>query len=250
MTACFAGIDVGRDRLDLALRPSRQHERFANDEDGITQLVARVRPQYRVLIVLEAMGRLEGPVTAALAIAGLAVAVANPRQARDFAKAIGQLAKTDILDAHLLAHFADVVRPESRPLPSADAKVLSSVLTLRRQIIAMIVAELQRRRTMPEGLRSHPETHVAGYRLTRGASMTESTVIRSGAKMKSCSGVCIVLATILTPALAELEFVPNAVPCQNLDTVYGFHSHIQCFVFELMIYSKKTIVAHMHHRHD
>lgn len=116
-TARCVGIDVGRDWLDLALRPSHQHERFANDEAGIAHLVERVRPLQPALVVLEATGGLEGPVTAALATAGIAVAVVNPRQVRDFAKATGQLAKTDALDAHVLAHFADVVRPTPRPVP-------------------------------------------------------------------------------------------------------------------------------------
>ncbi len=98
-TATFVGIDVGRDALDVALRPHGQHEQFANDEAGITTLVARLHQVRPTLIVLEATGGLELPATAALATAGFAVAVVNPRHVRDFAKAIGQLAKTDALDA-------------------------------------------------------------------------------------------------------------------------------------------------------
>lgn len=211
-SACFAGIDVGRDWLDLALRPHRQHERFANDEDGITQLVARVRPLHPVLVVLEATGGLEGPVTAALATAGLAVAVVNPRQVRDFAKATGHLAKTDALDAHLLAHFADVVRPDTRPLPSADAQALSAVLTRRRQIIAMLVAEQQRRRTMSEGLRPRLDAHIAWLRAERDALNRElhDQIRRSPLwredddLLQSVPGVGPVLATTLIAELPEL----------------------------------------------
>ncbi|MGC4105900.1 MAG: IS110 family transposase [Thermomicrobiales bacterium] len=211
-TLCFAGIDVGRDWLDLALRPNRQHERFANDEDGITRLVDLVRPLHPGLVVLEATGGLEGPVTAALATSGLAVVVVNPRQVRDFAKAIGQLAKTDTLDAHLLAHFADVVRPESRALPSADAQKLSAVLTRRRQVIAMIVAEQQRRRTMPEALRPRLDAHIASLRAERDALDRElhGQIRRSPLwreeddLLQSVPGVGPVLATTLIAELPEL----------------------------------------------
>lgn len=211
-TACFAGIDVGRDWLDLALRPSHHHERVANDEAGITHLVERVRAVPPVLVVLEATGGLEGPVTAALATAGIAVAVVNPRQVRDFAKAIGQLAKTDTLDAHLLAHFADVVRPESRPLPSAEAQALSAVLTRRRQVIAMVVAEQQRRRTMPAALRPRVDAHIAWLRAERDAldrelrdQIRRSPLWREDDDLlQSVPGVGPVLATTLIAELPEL----------------------------------------------
>src|SRR3954452_19462068 len=149
----FVGIDVAKAHLDVALRPAGTHERLTNDEDGIAHLVARLAATPPTLIVLEATGGLEVPVTAALAAAGLAVAVVNPRQVRDFAKAVGQLAKTDALDAHLLARFAEVVRPEPRPLPDADAQNLSALLARRRQVIAMLVAEQQRLPTTPAALR-------------------------------------------------------------------------------------------------
>lgn len=115
--ASFVGIDVGRDWLDLAVRPGNHHERVPNDEAGITHLVEWLCPLRPALVVLEASGGLEVPAAAGLATAGLAVAVVNPRHVRDFAKAVGQLAKTDVLDAQVLAPFADVVRPTPRPMP-------------------------------------------------------------------------------------------------------------------------------------
>ncbi|MGC4108410.1 MAG: transposase [Thermomicrobiales bacterium] len=134
------------------------------------------------------------------------------RQVRDFAKAIGQLAKTDILDAHVLAHFADVVRPETRALPSADAQALSAVLTRRRQIIAMIVAEQQRRRTMPEHLRPRVDAHIAWLRAERDAPNQElhDQIRRSllwredDDLLQSAPGVGPVLATTLIAELPEL----------------------------------------------
>lgn len=163
----FAGIDVGKAYLDLAMRPSEQQVRLANDEAGIAQLVERLLAIHPVLVVLEATGGLEVPLTAALAAAGLAVAVVNPRQVRDFAKAVGQLAKTDTLDAHLLARVADVVRPTPRPLPDAAAQMLSALLTRRRQVIAMLVAEQQRLPTTSPALRPRIEAHIAWLRIER-----------------------------------------------------------------------------------
>jgi transposase len=211
-TAGFVGIDVGRDWLDLALRPGNQHERFPNDEDGIVHLVERLCPLQPTLVVLEATGGLEVPVTAALATAGLAVAVVNPRQVRDFAKATGQLAKTDVLDAHVLAHFADVVRPTPRPLPSAEAQALAAVLTRRRQIIAMVVAEQQRLRTMPVALRPRVEAHIAWLRAERDdldrelhAQIRRSPLWREDDDLlQSVPGVGPVLATTLIAELPEL----------------------------------------------
>jgi len=130
--AIFVGIDVAKAHLDFAVRPAGTHERYRNDEAGIAQICGRLQTQTPVLVVMEATGGLEVPLAAALAAAGLAVAVVNPRQVRDFAKAIGQLAKTDALDAHPLARFAEVVRPEPRPLPDADAQNLSAALARRQ----------------------------------------------------------------------------------------------------------------------
>src|SRR5437870_4523098 len=108
---CFVGIDVAKAQLDIALRPSGERWAVANDASGVTTLVDRLQVLHPTLIVLEATGGLERAVTSALATAGLPVVVVNPRQVRDFARATGQLAKTDALDARALAHFADVIRP-------------------------------------------------------------------------------------------------------------------------------------------
>src|SRR5215208_3552909 len=108
-TPTYAGIDVAKDRLDVMLRPSGEYVEATNDERGIRSVVRRLRKEDVALAVLEATGGLEQP-------AGVPVAIVNPRQVRDFAKATGKLAKTDRIDAAVLAHFAEAVRPEPRPL--------------------------------------------------------------------------------------------------------------------------------------
>jgi len=142
--ACFVGIDVAKATLDVAARPSGEHWSAPNDEAGIRALVARLQPLAPALIVLEATGGFETATVAAVAAAGLAVVVANPRQVRDFARATGQLAKTDALDAQVLALFAERVRPEPRPLPDAAVQALDAFLTRRRQLLEMLTAEKNR----------------------------------------------------------------------------------------------------------
>jgi transposase len=163
-TAQFVGIDVAKARLDVAVRPSSDQWAVPNDETGISQLVTRLQELAPSLVVLEATGGLEIPLAAALASAGLPLAVVNPRQVRDFAKAVGQLAKTDALDAQLLARFADAIRPTPRPLPEAQAQALSALLARRRQVISMLVAEQQRLGTALPTVRPRVEAHIAWLR--------------------------------------------------------------------------------------
>lgn len=140
----FIGIDVSKARLDVAVRPAADAFAVANDPAGIADLLARLAAHRPALVVLEATGGLEYPAAAALAAAGHHVAVVNPRQAHDFAKAIGRLAKTDGLDADTLALFAERVRPEPRPLPDAAARDFEALLGRRRQLLEMRAAEQNR----------------------------------------------------------------------------------------------------------
>jgi transposase len=156
----FVGIDVAQAHLDLAVRPGGDTGRVANDPAGIAELVARLQALRPALVVVEATGGLEVPLAAAVAAAGLAIAVVNPRQVRDFAKAVGQLAKTDALDAQLLARFAEVVRPTPRPLPPEDLQALAALVARRGQIVGMLVAEQQRRGTTRPALRPRLEAHI------------------------------------------------------------------------------------------
>lgn len=136
----FVGLDVSKDRLDIAIRGGVSLA-TSNDPTGHAELVARLRPLGVTLAVLEASGGLELPVAAALAAAGIPVAVVNPRQARDFAKATGRLAKNDTIDAAVLAHFAEALRPPVRPLPDAEQQALDALLSRRRQLLGMLTME-------------------------------------------------------------------------------------------------------------
>ena len=120
----FVGIDVAQSTLDVAVRPTGEVWQVANDEIAFGDLVSRLRALGPTLIVLEATGRMHVPLVGALAAASLPVVAINPRQVRDFGKAIGKLAKTDRIDAQVLAHFADSIRPEVRPLPDVQTEEL------------------------------------------------------------------------------------------------------------------------------
>jgi transposase len=155
----WSGIDVAKAWLDVATSDEPVW-RVANDVAGIATLVAQLTAQRPRLIVLEATGGYETAVTAALVAAGLAVAVVNPRQVRDFAKATGQLAKSDALDARVLALFAARVQPTPRPLPDAVAAELAALLARRRQVLEMRTAEQHRRPTLAPRLRPALDAHV------------------------------------------------------------------------------------------
>lgn len=156
----FVGVDVAKERLDVVVRPGGEGWSDANDEAGIAALVARLRPLGPALIVCEATGGFERAAIAALAAAGLPVVVANPRQVRDFARATGQLAKTDQLDAGILALFGERVRPAPRPLPDAAAQLLDAVLTRRRQLLEMLTAEKNRLGFAPKPLHRGIQAHI------------------------------------------------------------------------------------------
>lgn len=142
----FAGIDVSKDRLDVHLRPSGRSFAIPRDGPGLDRLASELRALAPALIVLEATGGFEVMVAAAIGGAGLPLAVVNPRQIRDFARATGRLAKTDRLDAEAIALFAERVRPEPRPVAGAEAQALAELVARRRQIVEMIGMEQNRRR--------------------------------------------------------------------------------------------------------
>lgn len=144
----YIGIDVSKDRLDIAILPSQDSFAVQRDSGGLDALLERLKALAPELIVLEATGGFEQVVAATLAGASLPVVVVNPRQIRDFARALGRLAKTDKVDAAVIALFAERVRPPLRPLPDADARLLDELVTRRRQIIEMLVAEGNRARRL------------------------------------------------------------------------------------------------------
>jgi transposase len=156
----FVGIEVAKAQLDIAVRPSGERWTVSNDADGVVTLVERLQRLHPTLLVLEATGGLERIATVALATAGLPVVVVNPRQARDVARATGQLAKTDALDARALAHCADVIRPTPRPLPDAQTQELRALLGRRQQWIGMRTAEQNRLAGTSGRLAQDIEAHI------------------------------------------------------------------------------------------
>jgi transposase len=207
----FVGIDVSKAQLDVAQRPAGWFT-VPNTEAGLTQLLAHLAAEPPTLIVLEATGGVELPLTGALAAAGLPVVVVNPRQIRDFAKATGQLAKTDALDAQVLAHFADVVRPEPRPLPDAQTQELAALVTRRRQLIDMLTAEKNRLASARLVVRKQLRAHITWLeRALDQADRDLAEVLRQSPiwrekdeLLRSVPGIGPVLATTLLANLPEL----------------------------------------------
>ena len=144
MEAIYVGIDVSKDRLDVHVRPGEEAFAVARDGKGLEELVARLQAISPVLIAVEATGGFETIVAAALAGAQLPLVVVNPAQIRHFAQAVGQRAKTDPIDAAVIARFVEAVKPEPRAMPDQEARLLAELVSRRRQIIEMIVAERQR----------------------------------------------------------------------------------------------------------
>ena len=157
----FVGIDVSKETLDVALFSEGRSWSVGNDERGIAQLVSQLRELQPELVVVEATGGLEIPLAGELGAAGLHVAIVNPRNVRDFAKALGILAKTDRLDAHVLARFAEAVRPEVRALADAQTRDLEALVTRRRQIVEMITAERNRLHRALPAVRPRIKQHIA-----------------------------------------------------------------------------------------
>ena len=161
MEPLFVGIDVAKERLDVHLQPSGEAFTVARNDQGLADLVRRLQPLGVTLIALEATGGDEDVVAATPAAAALPVAVVNPRQIRDFARATGRLAKTDRLDAQTIAVFAATVRPAARPVADAQARLLGEFVARRRQLVDMLVAEQNRRRLIEElALRRRVDAHI------------------------------------------------------------------------------------------
>ena len=158
--ARFVGIDVSKAQLDVAVRPTGKRWTLPYDQTGIEGLIPKIVDLGPALVLLEATGGLELPLVAALAAAALPVVVVNPRQVRDFAKATGTLAKTDTLDAGVLAHFADAVRPDVRPLKDAETQVLNSLTARRHQVMTMLVSEKNRLGTAIGAVSPRIEAHI------------------------------------------------------------------------------------------
>jgi transposase len=215
-TLLFVGIDVSQSQLDVAVRPGARFS-VTNDEPGRATLAAQLCRLAPVLIVLEATGGLEVPLAGALAADGLPVVVVNPRRVRDFARATGQLAKTDALDAQILAHFAEVIRPAVRPLPDEQTQALAALATRRRQLVDMLTAEKNRLRTAPPSIRKSLRAHMAWLHRERihtdtdlAQAIQDSPVWRERDDLlRSVPGVGPVLTTTVLANLPELGTLTN-----------------------------------------
>ena len=157
---CFVGIDVSKETLDVAIRPTGEGRGFAHNEEGLSQMAEWIQSLSPQLIVLEATGGFEVEPIRALISRGLLPVLMNPRQIRDFAKATGTLAKTDKIDAQIIARFAEAVRPEVRPLPTPEAQELGALNTRRRQLVEMLTAEKNRFRMVPPAIRKEIQAHI------------------------------------------------------------------------------------------
>ena len=156
----FVGIDVSKAQVDVAVRPTGERWVVSYDDAGVGELVSQMVDLDPALVLMESTGGLELSLVAALAAAALPVVVVNPRQVRDFARATGTLAKTDALDAAVLAHFADVVRPSVRPLKDAETQALNSLAARRNQVMTMLVSEKNRLGTAISAVRPRIEAHI------------------------------------------------------------------------------------------
>jgi transposase len=213
MDQLFVGLDVAKDHVDGHARPTGEAFRVTHDEAGLTELVTRLQAMRPTLAVLEATGGYEATVAATLASAGVPIAVVNPRQIRDFARATGTLAKTDVLDAQVIARFAEAVRPAVRPLPAEHTQRLGELVARRRQLLEMLGAESNRRRqTRDPGLQRRLDAHIRW--LTRALAELETDlhdVIRSSPAwretenlLRSVPGVGPITALTLIADLPEL----------------------------------------------
>jgi transposase len=209
---CFVGIDVAKDQLDIACRPASTSWSVPNDSDGIAMCITRLSQLQPTLVVCEATGGWQCTLVAALAVAQLPFAVVNPRQVRDFAKATGQLAKTDTLDAGILAHFADAVRPTPRPLPDETTQQVDALLQRRRQLLEILVAERHRVALAHPAVRDSLAQHIGDLRRMIGEiDAAGETVIHTSPAWKakedvlqSTPGIGPVLSATLQAAVPEL----------------------------------------------
>jgi transposase len=199
----YAGVDVSKDRLDVCVRRSvagRHNDGddtffVPHDEAGIDTLISRLVEERPVMVILEATGGFERAVVGALAAAGLPVAVVNPRQARDFARATGRLAKTDALDAEVLARFAEAIEPTPKPLPDEEIRALQGILARRRQLVGMLTAENNR---------LHSASKPVAKRIAAHIKWLEKEISRINTDLDK--------AIKENPALAENEALLRSVP--------------------------------------
>ena len=248
------GIDVSKVLLQVAVVPEETTWSVNNDETGIGVLVERAKALEPRLIVLEATGGLEAPVVAALATGGLPVVVVNPRQVRDFAKASGKLAKTDTIDAFMLARFGGAVNPPVRPLKDRHTQQLSALVVRRRQLVAILTAEKNRLSSAPPAIHENIKSHIAwlencldGINRHLQQAIKDSPVwCEKDALLRTARGVGPVLSVSLLAGLPELgslnrkqiaalvgvaPFNRDSGAFRGRKSVWGGRSHIRAVLY-------------------
>lgn len=211
-TPLYVGIDVAKARVDVALGRQGAVFQVARDDNGLAELARRLKQAKAELVVMEATGGLELSVAAALSVAGLRVAVVNPRQVREFARAAGKLAKTDALDARVLALLGEALKPPARPLLDDETRKLEALLTRRRQMVEMLVAEKNRLQVAHAAARPLIQKHIdwLEQQLSQvdknlGSAVRDSPMWRDKDDiLRSVPGVGRVLALTLMAELPEL----------------------------------------------
>lgn len=249
----FVGMDVSQAYVDVAVAPGAPFQ-IPHDESGIAQAVERLQGLQPTLIVLEATGGLEVPLAGALAAAGLPVVIINPRQVRDFARATGQLAKTDRLDAKVLAQFAQAIRPAVRPVPDEQTQTLAALVARRRQLIEMLTAEKNRLRLAARPIQKRVQAHIAWLEKELVATNTDlTTTIRESPVwrekeevLRSVPGVGPVLTTTLFANLPELgtltrkevaalagvaPFPRDSGTLKGRRTIWGGRAHVRAALY-------------------
>ncbi len=208
----YIGMDISQAQIDVARYGQKKTWAFSNDEKGISKFVTQMKRQRPKLIVVEASGGLEQPVVRALYRAKMPIAIVNPTRIRDFARSTGQLAKTDPLDAQVISHFAQAVRPQVRPLRSADEEQLDALVTRRRQVVQILTSEKNRRSTTHPELQARLQEHITWLEAERQSLATaiedfiqeKAAWQEKAAIMRSVPGVGPVTVSTLLAELPEL----------------------------------------------
>ncbi len=254
MDDVFIGIDISKEHCDLAVIPGGTQKRFTNDEEGHEAILAFVLPLNPSRIVIEASGGYEMGAVRTLADGKLPVVAVNPRQVRDFAKATGRLAKTDTIDAGVLAQFAKAIEPEIRPLPEKDAEVLRALVARRRQLIQMLTMEKNRLEKAPAAGSEDIRNHI--YYLTEALKKIDKDISRTIRKsplwkeketiLMSMPGVGPVISCNLIAALPELgtlnrkaiaalvglaPFNRDSGRYRGTRTIWGGRSHVRAILY-------------------
>jgi transposase len=211
-TGVYVGVDVSGDALDIAVHPRQKARTFKNDDMGISSAVTYLNKLAPIMVVMEATGGIEMPMAAALGASGITVAIVNPRQIRDYARSTGRLAKTDSIDAQIIADFAVAVHPEPRPLTDNQTQELKDITTRRLQLSEMITAEKNRlnraRRPVSDHIKSHIawlEQELEDMNSSMHQLIQESTIWREKDNLlQSVPGVGPILSSTLLAELPEL----------------------------------------------